>query len=100
MSKLAQILEDQFASAKRQAGTKIVRRLAKGLRVGMNYVRGNIVLALARDDTYPSPQEWETVCKHLPFVPEKIEPTQTRSHGRYILYGELRIPQTQQMKFL
>lgn len=100
MSRLAQILEDQFAEAKRRAGTKIVRRLSKGLRVGMNYVRGNIVLGLARDDAYPSAQEWQTVCKHLPFVPEKTEPTQTKSNGRYVLYGELRIPQTQQIKFL
>lgn len=100
MTKLAAILEDQYATAKRQAGQTIVRKLPGGLRITMTSVLNDVVLQLTREREYPSAREWETVVKYLPFIAEKIEPRRVEQMDRFILTATLKIPQIHQAKFI
>ena len=99
MNKLAQILEDQLAEARAKAGSIIVRKLGKGLRIELMCVSNEIRLTLTRDDQYPSMQEWETVCKYFPFQVEKTAPIGEQKGSRYQISARFANQHTIQAKF-
>jgi len=100
MSKLSEILEDQLAEAKAKAGTIIIRKLYKGLRIEMTAISNEIRLTLTRDDQYPSMQEWDTVTKHFPYVVPKIMPNTEQKGSRFTISARFPNARTiQQIKF-
>jgi len=98
MSKLNEILEDQHTEARREQGRTIVRKLYRGLRVEMTCAVNDVVIAITRDDVFPSDLEWKTICEHLPFFSEKVQPFRVQQPGRFILTGTLK--PVNQVKFL
>jgi len=94
-----QILEDQLATARTNAGQKIIRKLKNGLRIEIVYINTVVYLTLTRDDQFPSMQEWDTVVKHLPFATPKLFPTTDQNGARHTLTARLPITAEQQ-KFL
>lgn len=98
MSRLSQILEDQLAIAQRNAGTRIIRRLKGGLRIELVTVSNEVRLTLARDDKYPSLQEWVTVMAHWPYPVMKVTAAPKRRGSRYTVSARL-VPSTMMMKF-
>ena len=98
MTKLHNILEDQLADARQNAGAKIVRKLPNGLRIEIIYINTVVYLTLTRDDQFPSMQEWDTVVKHLPFATPKLMPATDQNETRYTLTARLPIT-AEQMKF-
>ena len=99
MSALAQILEDQLAEAKAKAGTKIVRRLAKGLRVELMAAHNEVTITLTRDEAFPSMQEWDTIIKYFPYDTPRILPTPIQQGGRYTITGKVPSQRMAQLKF-
>lgn len=99
MSRLHEILEDQFAEAKAKAGQKIVRRLGRGLRIEMMCVKSDVHLTITRDDKYPSLKEWETVTSCFPYTVQKVQPTPGQNGSRYSMSARFALQRAEQLKF-
>jgi hypothetical protein len=99
MSKLTQILEDQIAAARTNAGAKIIRKLKNGLRIEIVYINTVVYLTLTRDGQFPSMQEWDTVVRHMPFATPRLMPATDQNGPRHTLTARLPITAEQQ-KFL
>jgi hypothetical protein len=100
MTRLHEILEDQLAEARAKAGTKIIRKLQQGLRVELLYFGNDVRLTIARDNTYPSMKEWETIVKFFPYpIPNTIEPVSRQEGSRCTLTARFASQRVMQMKF-
>ena len=99
MSKLHNILEDQLAAARQNAGQKIIRKLKNGLRIEIVYIDTVVYLTLTRDDIFPSMQEWDTVVKYLPFATPKIFPATDQNGPRHTLTARMPITAEQRKLF-
>ena len=98
MSKLHNILEDQLADARQNAGQKIIRKLKNGLRIEIVYINTVVYLTLTRDNQFPSLQEWDTIIRYLPFATPSIIPATDQNGPRYTLTARLPIT-AEQIKF-
>lgn len=78
--------------------TKAMRRLKRGLRVMMKRDRRGILVGIARDDTYPSDHEWNTILNHMPYQVPLVTPRKQHKDGRF--YITARIPDDPQPRLL
>ena len=100
MSRLAKILEEQLAEAKKKAGTKIRRKLGKGLGIEILCISSDVQLTITRDDKFPAQQEWETVIKYFPYpIPSSTQPTTRQEGSRYLLTARFASQRVSQLKF-
>jgi hypothetical protein len=99
MAKLTDILQDMIDEAER-LDKPVVRKLGNGLMIGIKADTTNYTITLARDDTYPSAKEWETVFRHFPYYCTMPDAKQTVTrHGRKALTGRVAKRHIQQMRF-
>lgn len=100
MAKLTDILTEMIDEAHR-VNKPIVRRLSKGLMIGLKADTSHYIVTLARDDAYPSAKEWETIFRHFPyFCPMPDAEQTTTRHGRRALTGRVAKRHVQQMRFM
>jgi len=99
MNRLHEILEDQFAEAKAKAGQKVVRKLGRGLRIELVYLKSDVHLAITRDDKFPSLKEWETVMSHFPYTVQKVQPVPEQNGSRYRMSARFALQRAEQLKF-
>jgi len=67
MSKLDEVLDQMLTDARARDKVPQKRKLGSGLHVTITAYRESVTLAISRDTTYPSEQEWKTVCNHFPY---------------------------------
>ena len=84
---LKNLLAEMLGQAESQAGTKISRRLARGLQVDIMVQNGKTHLQISRSEGYPSDKEWETVLKSWPY-PVMVEPKHLSTPTRKYFQAE------------
>ena len=67
MSKLDDMLQQMLDEAKARDKVPQKRKLGNGLHITLTAYRESVILAISRDTTFPSEQEWKTVCNHFPY---------------------------------
>jgi len=99
MGKLTDILQDMIDEAER-IDKPVIRKLGKGLMIGIKASTTNYTVTIARDDAYPSASEWGTIFRHFPWYCQVPDATQTTTkHGRKALSGRVPKRHIQQMRF-
>ena len=101
MGKLQDLLDKLLEDAKGHDKVPQTRKLEGGLHITMTAYRESIVLAISRDETYPSEKEWETVCKNYPYYIGKPTPIKfTDNNRRFAMRAEVPTRQAVALKLL
>jgi hypothetical protein len=75
MNKLETMLKQIFDDACQREQIPQKRKMGGGLHISLTVdSRSKITLTIARDNVYPSMQEWKTVCKYFPYYIGTPEP--------------------------
>lgn len=100
MSKLDDILRDTITQASEKPNIPAKCRLQRGLVISITATDKAYSLSLARDDVYPSPQEWKTVIQHWAYYTPPPNAVQfIDSDGRFALRGKIPRRHIKQMSF-
>lgn len=81
-----------------QAGRPIARRLQHGLWITIESQNESHTLIIARDEQYPSEQEWKTVLNHWPYKVDPCEPKKVMQYHRMAFKAN--IPKDKQIKLI
>ena len=101
MGKLQDLLDRMLEDAQTRSKVPQKRKLPSGLHVTITAYRETYIVAIARDATYPSEKEWETVCKHFPyFIGTPIPIKYTDNDRRFAMRAEIQKHQIMQRKLL
>lgn len=74
------------------------QKLSKGLRILVKQDEHGTILAIGRDDTYPSDREWATVLQNMPYYVPQVTPIKRQRGTRHFLIA--RIPESQQPRLI
>lgn len=72
---LKSLLQAMLIEAYQKLKTPVKRKLKGNLHVAIAVTEKNVHLALARDKTYPSAEEWKTTLANFPYHVPQVAPT-------------------------
>lgn len=88
--KLQQVLDQMYRMAYQRAAVPQKRKLKMGLHISLTSFPEGVTLIISRDETYPSPREFETVLKNFPYFTGAVHPVQVIDQdGRRALTGKI-----------